>query len=563
MPEPAGYEHLTTETFDVVIIGGGINGAAVARDAALRGMRVCLVERGDFASGTSSASSKLVHGGARYLAHADFRLVHEACTERRRLLTLAPHLVRPLPFLIPIYSSDTWGPWSIRAGMLLYDLMATFRNVHSHRMLSANQALAAEPRLEPHGLRGAALYYDCQMNDARLCLENILSAREAGAVCCNYTAMRALVKSGGRAVGIEAEDLASGERFTIRGHVVLNTAGPWVDEVCDFDEGPHKPKIRPTKGVHVIVRPFAGTQAVVISSERDGRTFFVLPWRDYTMIGTTDTDHEGAVRHVYATGADVEYLLAETARVFPGVSLEPADVIATFAGLRPLMNQQGVDESAVSREHVVFESDSGVLSMVGGKYTTYRSQAEEATDHLARRLYPRTFHPCQTHCVPTYGGNVGQFEWYLHEQVPLAAKRSGLEPHIITHLIGQYGSRFRDVLRVIARDPALRLPLSDAGDYLHGEVVYQAEVESARTVADVLRRRTRLQLSVGNGRDCADTVAALLGGTLGWGAEQRDLEVRLYQSELARSEQWRQEFPFAAAGDPAPVTPPAEPVPAH
>ncbi len=557
-PRP-GFERLNTQTFDVVIIGGGINGAAIARDAALRGMAVCLLERGDFASGTSSSSSKLVHGGVRYLAHGDFRLVHEACRERRLLLTLAPHLVHPLRFLVPVYQSDEWGLLSVRAGMMLYDVVAAFRNVHPHRMLNAARTLGLQSRLEPRGLTGAALYYDCQMDDARLCIENVLSAREAGAVCLNYTPVRGLVKSGGRAVGVEVEDLETATRTTIRAHVVLNTTGPWTDTICDLDEGRHKPKVRPTKGVHLIVRPFIEDHAVVISSERDGRMFFVLPWHEYTMIGTTDTDHDSPPRLVYATGADVEYLLTETRNVFPDVSLEPADVIATFAGLRPLMNQQGVPESDVSREHVLFESDSGVISMVGGKYTTYRAQAQQATDLLERRLYPRTFRPCLTRVLPTYGGNVGDFAWYLHEQVPLAARHMDLEPHAIAHLIAQYGSRYRDVLRVIARDPEYRLPLSDAGPYLRGEVVYHAEVEAARTVGDVLRRRTRLQLSVGNGLDCADRVAQLLGAAHGWDADQRALEVRLYAAEVARTQDWRRGHPDTA-GAQEPVPRPAAPV---
>lgn len=550
---------LPDETFDVLIVGGGINGAGVARDAALRGMSVCLLEQNDFASGTSSRSSKLAHGGVRYLKHGDFRLVHEACTERRRLLDLAPHLVEPVGFLVPVYDDYEFGLVSLKIGMVLYDLMATFRNVHPHRMYRRRRLLELEPRLNPDGLTGGALYFDCKMDDARLCIENLLDARAAGAVCVNYARVRGLVKSGGRAVGAEVEDLETGALATVRGHVVLNLAGPWIDDVAALDDGDGKPKVRPTKGIHLITRPFVSRQAVVVASERDGRVFFVIPWHEYTMIGTTDTDHEGPVGPVYATGADVEYLLTETARMFPEAGLGPDQVIATYAGLRPLMNQEGMSESAVSREHVIFESPSGVVSMVGGKYTTYRSQAEEVVNLVERRLYPRKFRPCATRTLPVWGGAVGDFEWYLDEQAPLAAREFDLEPRVVRHLISVYGGKYRDVLHVIARDPDYRLPLSDSGDYLRGEVVYQAEVECARTVRDVLQRRMRLSLSVGNGLDCAETVADLLAATLGWDADRRDAQLEAYRTEIARARAWRDEFEDVAGAE-APGPPPAVPV---
>ena len=550
---------LSAQTFDVLVIGGGINGAGVAHDAATRGMSVCLVEQNDFASGTSSRSSKLVHGGMRYLAHGDFRLVHEACRERRRLLHLAPHLVEPVGFLIPIFEDYEWGMAAIRAGMLLYDTMAMFRNVHPHRMLNARRVRGMEPLLNPEGLRGGALYYDCRMDDARLCLENVLSAREAGAVCLNYVRVRSLIHSGGQVVGAEVEDLETGRTASVRAHVVLNTAGVWVDDISALDGAGAKRKVRPTKGTHIIVRPFVGERAVVVASERDGRMFFVIPWREYTMIGTTDTDHAGAAGPVYATAADVEYLLTETQRLFPTVSLMPDQVISTYAGLRPLMNQEGMSESAVSREHVIFESPSGVISMVGGKYTTYRSQAAEVVDQTVRRLYPRKFRPCMTQRVPVYGGHVGDFEWYCHEQTPLAARQFGVEPRLVDHLIRQYGGRYRDVLRVILRDPDYRLPLSDSGDFVRGEVVYQAEVECARSICDVLQRRTQLHLTVGNGLDCADTVADLLAHALDWNTERRAAELTRYAREVALTQAWRDEFQDMA-GREAPSVPPAVPV---
>jgi glycerol-3-phosphate dehydrogenase len=382
--------HVPSET-DLIVVGGGINGAGVARDAALRGHRVVLVERHDFGCGSSGRTSKLIHGGVRYLEQRAWRLVREACHERRILLQQAPHLVRPLPFVFPVYRDSRFGPWKLRAGMWLYDLLAGFANVAPHRMLRAGRGDDSwREGLRAEGLRGAALYYDALMDDARLVLANVLGAVQAGALAFNRVAATHIDSSDSGSkddrVHVTVRDLENGASTSWRARCVVLCAGPWTNSLfAMLGDSAGAPPLAPTRGTHLVVRRLAG-RAFTLAAGRDGRVFFVLPWlEDRTLIGTTDVDDRSDPARVAPTEVEIEYLLAETNHHFPAAHLERRDVLAAFAGQRPLLRAGGTASSR-SREHAILEPLPRVLAVVGGKYTTYRAVAEAVVDRAQKHL---------------------------------------------------------------------------------------------------------------------------------------------------------------------------------
>lgn len=385
----ASRARLSSQLFDLLIVGGGINGAGIARDAALRGLSVALVERDDFASGTSSRSSRLVHGGVRYLEHGYLHLVFEASRERRTLLRIAPHLVRPLQFTWPVYSGARLPRWKILAGLWLYDLLALFRNVARHDGLSVEGVLALEPRLEPTGLTGGARYFDAATDDARLTVANVVDAVTTGATVLNHAECSALWFDGHPVGGAVIRDRFTGESIDVRATVVVNATGPWTDAIRRLESAWSSPAVLGTKGVHVAV-PAArvgNRHAVTLLSSRDGRVMFVLPAGEHTIIGTTDTVTHEHPEQVRATRADVRYLLDSANSVFPGARLTEADVVCAWAGIRPLVaGKQAGDPASASREHEIAVGPRGVISVSGGKLTTYRSMAEEVVDLVQRRL---------------------------------------------------------------------------------------------------------------------------------------------------------------------------------
>src|SRR5213083_407409 len=349
---------MVAEPVDLLVIGGGITGAGIARDAALRGIRTALVDKGDFGGGTSSHSSRLIHGGLRYLEQRAFRLVFEASRERRVLLTIAPHLVRPLAFLFPAYRGARVSAWRLRAGLWLYDLLAAFRNVRTHRWLGRRAVLRLEAGLRERDLQGAGLYYDAQADDARLVIATMRGAL-SGATC------------------------------TVRALVVVNATGPWLDRVRRLDDPRAEPLVRLTKGTHVVVprQRLGNAHAVTLTSPIDGRVMFILPWGDQTYIGTTDTDEDASPDEVRATADDVIYLLRSANAFFPQARLAPTDVVGTWAGLRPLLAPpRDVSASDVSREHRIVESPSGLITIAGGKLTTYRVMGQDVAERVAARL---------------------------------------------------------------------------------------------------------------------------------------------------------------------------------
>jgi glycerol-3-phosphate dehydrogenase len=478
-------------TFDLLVIGGGITGAGVALDAVLRGLRVGLIDKGDFASGTSSLSSKLIHGGLRYLEHGDFRLVYEALHERRRLLGNAPHLVLPLRFVLPFYAEARVPAWKWRAGLLLYDVLAGKGNLRRSRPLHRALALQQIPGLRASGLSGAAEYYDAQMDDARLCLEVLRTAALHGAVVANHVEAVGFEREAGQIRNVRAVDRLGQGELSIRAHQVVNAAGPWGDAVRRLAGDEVGPLLRPTKGVH-LVAPGRGLPAgLLLLHPDDGRVFFVLPWLGKTLIGTTDTETEETPDQVHATPADVEYLLRGFNHYFDP-PLMVADLLSTFAGLRPLIQSRPSAPSARSREYHLDLSSSGLLTVSGGKYTTYRAIAEAVTDQVVQRLGRRR--RCQTRDFRLDGAPPGSWSQFVAATLPALRDRWQLAEPVAQHLLHRYGSRAADVASYLKQDPSLRQPIVPGEPDLLAELVYQGEHEMAIFPADFLLRRTRLGL---------------------------------------------------------------------
>ncbi len=379
---------LTDQPVDLLVVGGGITGAGIARDAALRGLRTVLVEREDFASGTSSRSSRLVHGGVRYLEHGYLHLVFESSRERRILLHIAPHLVHPLQFTWPVYRGARLPRWKIVAGLWLYDLLSLFRNAHPHRALSVSGVLAEEPRLRHEGLTGGALYFDAATDDARLTLANILSAVDAGAAALNYAEVTSLLENDGRVCGAVVHDRIAGRTFDVRARVVVNACGPWTDTIARLENPAAPPALRGSKGVHITVPAarIGNRQAVTMLDPADGRVLFTLPGGDVTIIGTTETETAADPHEVRPCAADVQYLVDAANAFWPAAALTPEDVITAWAGIRPLIASHAANAGSASREHAIAVGGRGVVAITGGKLTTYRAMAEEVVDVVERQL---------------------------------------------------------------------------------------------------------------------------------------------------------------------------------
>ena len=535
----AARRRLEDEEFDLLVVGGGATGAAIARDAATRGLQVALCERGDFASQTSSQSSKLIHGGLRYLQHGDFYLVFESLAERRRLLATAPHLCRPREFLYPAYAGRFPSPRLLSLGVGLYDALALWRAPVRSRRLDTREVYRLEPWLRSAGLLGAQQYVDCQTDDARLVLENVLDAAAAGAVLVSYVEIRpAHRRSGGFRVA-QAVDRDLGDRFEIRARLLVNATGPF----CDSFSG-EPPKLRPTLGIHLVVDgdrlPTFG-RATVVHSPRDGRLVFVLPAGRRTIIGTTETDWPGADSswrpprpedEIRASLCDVEYLLETANHAFPPADLQPSDTISTFAGLRPLIDRGAAIQVVTSREHAIWSDVRGWLHVAGGKLTTMRSMAEEAVDRAIEILRDRGFggalRHCQTRTRPLPGArrpDLGSLQ---------------LAPDIAAHLGETYGARVDRVLSLVASDASLGRRLDPELPHVAAELLFAIRCDLACEVEDVLRRRVPLALfSRTHGLDVAEETATLLARERGWSEQRRAQSLLQYHAAVSTSRTWQ------------------------
>jgi len=490
------FAALGERTFDLLIIGGGITGAGTARDAARRGLSVALVEADDFAAGTSSRSSRLIHGGVRYLEHGYFHLVFEASRERRRLLSLSPHLARPLQFTWPVYKGARVPRWKLAAALTLYDTLALFRNVGRHRRLSARGILDEQPALESRELRGGAVYWDASTDDARLTLANVLDAAAHGAVVMNHARVTSLTfaSANGAASGAMVRDERGGAEIRVKARLVVNTTGPWTDEIAKLEESTKGPAVRGTKGVHIAVSSarVGNRGAVTMLSPDDGRVMFTLPSTPgITIIGTTDTPSDEHPHDVRASRADVRYLLSACNRFFPGAKLAEADVISAWAGIRPLVAKSNKgDPSSASREHSIQLSKRGVLTVTGGKLTTFRAMAEQIVDAALKRLGTHA-KPCDT------------------TTVPLPGERRQEQPGDVR--------------------------LAPALPWREVDVDHAVDHEYADSVADVLIRRTTLAFEQADqGRALAPSVAARIGQRLGWTSAGIAQAVTDYEREVTR-----------------------------
>lgn len=548
----SAWQRLSSEPFDLLVVGGGVTGAGALRDAARRGLKAALVEAEDFASGTSSRSSKLVHGGLRYLENGELGLVFEAVSERRTLMNIAPHLVTPLGFVFPVYSHSRVSLTALRAGLWVYDGLSLFRSPKLHRNLTRQDAERELPILETRELKGAPLFYDCATDDARLTLETVLDAVGLGAVALNHARVTGVVRdTGGRVVGVRVRDCLTGVEVVARATVVINATGPWSDRLRSLGREVPSQALRPTKGVHVVfdAKRLPLAHAVVCTHPADGRVMFAVPWGDRAYVGTTDTDFEGDPSEVAADGGDVDYILACCRAYFPAAALSRDDVISTWAGLRPLVSQDGTaSASSVSREHSIWVDPDGLVSIAGGKLTTYRRMGAEVVSRaldlmkLMDRM-PQAVTEARTGREPLPGG----VDWPERDDVQAVADRvreaseGRLADDVCAYLAERYGTRSVAVARTTLGRQGGDQRLLEGRPELAGLVDWAVEQELAQTVTDMLVRRTQVFFrDLDQGLGCVGDVADRMGALLGWTPERRLAEVVAYQEEVERSRRWKQ-----------------------
>ncbi|MDN4616163.1 glycerol-3-phosphate dehydrogenase/oxidase [Leifsonia sp. F6_8S_P_1B] len=529
----AAIAALRDSELDVLVVGGGIVGTGAAVDAVTRGLSVGLVEARDFASGTSSRSSKLVHGGIRYLEQLDFRLVREALIERGLLLQrIAPHLVKPVRFLYPLHKR-VWERFYIGAGMMLYDIFSYTGGrppgVPHHRHLSKRQVLRAIPSIAPNALVGGITYYDAQVDDARYTATLARTAAHYGAHVATRVRVEGFVKVGERVVGVQAHDLETDERFEIRAKQVVNATGVWTDDTQAMVGERGQFKVRASKGIHLVVPRdrFQSKMGLLLRTEKS--VLFVIPWGRHWLIGTTDTDWHLDKAHPAATAADIDYLLAHVNEVL-NVPLTREDVEGVYAGLRPLLAGESEETSKLSREHLVAHSVPGLVVIAGGKWTTYRVMAKDAVDAAVDALDGK-IPESTTMEIALVGAEGYQAAWNRRKRI---AADTGLHVARIEHFLNRYGTMTEDILALITEDPSLADPLPGADDYVGAEVVYAASHEGALHLEDVLARRTRISIEAWDrGVSAAPVAARLMAGVLGWDAEREEREVQTYLKRVA------------------------------
>lgn len=523
-------QRLESSAFDIAIIGGGITGAGVARDAALRGLRVALLEQGDFAQGTSSRSSRLIHGGVRYLEHGHLRLVFEASRERRILLRIAPHLVRPLAFTWPVYAGARISRLKLSLGLGLYDALAMFRNVARHTRLSRDELAGAEPSLRTNDLLGGARYFDASTNDARLTLANVIDAMEHGAVALNHAQVVAIGMAGGRAAGLHAVDRLTGHGFTVRARQVVNAAGPWSDDVRSLEETQDAPGVMGSAGAHIAVDAarVGNRGAITMVHPDDGRVLFTLPAGRETIFGTTETPTPNGAREVRASRDDVRYLLRAANHYFPDATLGERDVLAAWAGIRPLVRQlAGAEVGSASREHAIERGPGGMIHVTGGKLTTYREMAGQIVDRLdgADRLPGRG----QTARRPLPGGELAL------EAVRTNAMGVIEDAEVRERFVSLHGSRWRQAWEEGSL-AAHRERLTPDLPLIPAELLFAVRHEMAVTLGDLLLRRTGVAFHLADqGRSLAPVVARLLAAELGWDGDAVRAAVADYEREVERT----------------------------
>jgi glycerol-3-phosphate dehydrogenase len=524
---------LAGERFDVVVIGGGIIGAGIARDSATRGLRVALFEKADFGSGTTAGSTRLIHGGLRYLEMLDFGLVRMDLRERETLLRIAPHLVKPLEFIMPFYGSSLFYRCKMKMGMTLYDLLSYDKSLPRHRFLNPAELKKMEPNLCQQDLQGAMVYFEAQANSPeRLCLENIIDACEHGAQTFNYTEVTGAVYTGEVIRGIRVRDLLRDDRteVSVESRVVVNASGAWFDRVAGRLTDPGgATQIRTTKGVHITCPPVTN-RAVAVLSRVDGRLMFVIPWLGHSWIGTTDTDFAADPATAHATSEDVDYVLRSVTEYFP--TLDTTQIYFSNAGVRALVKEKGLKPSVSRRHRIADGAHSGagnLISVLGGKITGYRAIAEEVVDAVCGRL--KVSAPCVTATIPLPGAR-GCVK-------PADVSSAGLKGETIAHLLELYGSRATEVIQLAASGQHLREPLSPHAPDIAAQVIFAARTEQCARLVDFLLRRTLLGFSQDQGQSAVARAAALLAEELAWSPERTNAEISLYQDYIIATQAFR------------------------
>lgn len=535
-------EAFRDDRFDVVVVGGGMAGAGVARDLALRGLSVALVEKGDFASGTTSRSSKLIHGGLRYLELGDFGLVRESLREREILAHLAPQLIRPLPFLVPIYRDSSRSLIAVRIGLALYDFLTPGRHRERYRVLRPIDALSLEQAIRADGLRGAGYYFDdLLVSPERLCLENVLSACRHGARAFNYAEVEGVLRDARGAVGgVRVRDLLTDRLVDLRAPIVVNAAGPWVDRVREIARIEERGKrlVRTTKGIHCLLPRI--TERAIYHSTSDGRMVFVIPWHGFSLIGTTDTDFDGDLERVYATRDEVAYLLQEVRRALPDPRVAIEHVAYTYAGVRPLTWAEGKRASRISRQHtVVSEAGGRFLSITGTKLTCYRSLAAEVGDRIVRLFRRRAPGRSERLMLDGTDGEVGRVEARTWLDVSAEVAGTGLARETLETLVATYGRAYPRVVEVAGKVPAGTELLCPENPEIVAQLHVAVQDELAVSLQDVLLRRTGIGTSRCQGLDCAEPIARRMGELLGWTARRVAAEIDAYRAQVARSHRFK------------------------
>jgi glycerol-3-phosphate dehydrogenase len=527
---------IENQTFDVIVIGAGINGAGIARDAAMRGLKVLLMDKGDLASGTTSWSTRLIHGGLRYLEHGELGLVRESLRERERLLRSAPHLVKPLPMLIPVYAQAKRGKLTLRAGMIAYDLLSFDKSLARHRLLSREEALAHTSGLNPEGLRGAFIYYDAQIEYAeRLVFENALHASQHGAAILTYARVDKFIVENEEVRGVQFTDVLNQTAHVARAHLVMNVSGPWVDEVLSGTNHCTARLICGTKGSHLVVDEFPGApaDALYVEAQMDGRPFFIIPWNGAYLIGTTDLPYSGNLDEVIADETEIDYLLKETNRVIPQAHLNRDAIRYTYSGVRPLPCRTDNDPASITRRHFIRDHAPalrGFASIVGGKLTTYRNLSEQATDLLFKKL-GRKPPACRT-AEEMLPGAVAS------EDMASFAERfkaeSNLPGDVAERLLRIYGTRAKDVLELAGNDAELQKQFCPQTKAIGAEVIFSFRHEMAQTLTDCLMRRTLVGMNAAAGLDAVEAAASVAQKYLDWGDDRAAREIADYRNYVRR-----------------------------
>ena len=501
----------------------------------MRGLKVLLLDKGDLGGGTTSWSTRLIHGGLRYLEYGEVGLVRESLRERERLLKIAPHLIRPLPLLIPIYEQNRRGPLMIRAGMIAYDLLSFDKSLGRHKMLSPEETMARAPGLESEGLRGAAVYYDAQVEYAeRLVLENVLSAQQHGARVLTYARVDSWIVEEESVRGVRVTDLLENDSHIALAPVIVNAAGPWVDEVLSHIGRLSHRLIGGTKGSHLVIEKFAGapTNALYLEAREDGRPFFILPWNGLYLIGTTDLTYDGDLDQVEASEAEIAYLLRETNRVIPSAHLERASILYTYSGVRPLPYLSQSDPASITRRHLIRDHApalKGFLSIVGGKLTTYRNLSEQAVNLIFKKL-KRKSPPCETARKKLPGAAIEDFAAFGQA----FKAESNLPGKSAERLVRIYGVRAGEVLQLAREDAQLLKPFSQETGAIGAEVLFSFRRELAQTLTDCLMRRTLVGLDRTAGLDAIESAARIARQYLGWDARRAAREVDDFREYIRR-----------------------------